>query len=156
MIHTTYWVPRGEGRLLYRLLNVNRTNKIIVYAVTIFWYLRRLKFYQEIFTKKQKTKKTLIVMFRFDEFKEVEVQINHQIALKAVNFSIIKIYFLALKFEHFLVSSYRALHLSEINIPYEFPRPFNPLNCDLWIKDWMLLYIRKKVGKTPNTYLNGQ
>lgn len=50
-------------------------------------------------------------MFRFDEFKEVEVQINHQIALKAVNFSIIKIYFLALKFEHFLVSSYRALHL---------------------------------------------
>lgn len=50
-------------------------------------------------------------MFRFNEFKEVEVQINHQIALKAVNFSIIKIYFLALKFEHFLVSSYRALHL---------------------------------------------
>lgn len=110
MIHTTYWVPRGEGRLLYRLLNVNRTNnKIIVYAVTILWYLRRLKFYQEIFTKKKK--KTLIVMFCFDEFKEVEVQINHQIALKAVNFSIIKIYFLALKFEHFVVSSYRALHL---------------------------------------------
>lgn len=50
-------------------------------------------------------------MFCFDEFKEVEVQINHQIALKAVNFSIIKIYFLALTFEHFLVSSYRALHL---------------------------------------------
>lgn len=112
MIHTTYWVPRGQGRLLYRLLNVNRTNnKIIVYAVTISWYLRRLKFYQEIFTKKQKTKKTLIVMFRFNEFKEMEVQINHQIALKAVNFSIIKIYFLALKFEHFVVSSYRALLL---------------------------------------------
>lgn len=122
MIHTTYWVPRGEGRLLYRLLNVNRTNnKIIVYAVTILWYLRRLKFYQEIFTKKKTKKtKTLIVMFCFDEFKEVEVQINHQIALKAVNFSIIKIYFLALKLEHFLVSSYRLFIFRRSIYPMNF------------------------------------